>query len=254
MGTSQSARAGALASQAPSILHISLEDFSAAASPVFDTVSSAAPWSRGAVPHTPHLRQFAANATVFRRAYCQAPICNPSRTSIMTGRRPRSTRVFTNEDPYHDRVPEATVPNLVQFLRASDPLASIACASGSKLFHVACDKDAMGFDAEPWPLDIASLPPSVRAAASFILQPPGPYSADQHRARLALARLVRYAQSVPRTRFYLGVGFVETHSFDQQVCHVDVGRAFVHGGRAGTRLAAGPRYGAAAAPDHVAQL
>jgi hypothetical protein len=122
------------------------------------------------------------------------------------------------------------MPNLVQFLRSADPLASVACASGSKLFHVACDKDAMGFDVEPWPLDIPALPPDVRRAAAFILEPPGPYSADQHRARLALARLVRYAQSAPRRRFYLGVGFVETHSFDQKVCHIDVGRAFVRGG------------------------
>lgn len=213
------------------ILHISLEDFSTAASPLFDHAFSSA--GGGAVPYTPNLQHLAANATVFRRAYCQAPICNPSRTSIMTGRRPGSTGVFTNDDPYHQYVPEATMPNLPQFLKAADPAASIACASGSKLFHVACDKDSMGFDVDPWPLEIATLPTSVQQAASFILTPPGPYSADQHRARLALARLAGYARR--RTRFYLGVGFVETHSFEQQVCHVDVGRAFSRGGALAAR-------------------
>ena len=208
-----------------SILHISLEDFSTAASPIFSAFP-AEPSNNFATPSTPYLEQLAARGTVFRRAFCQAPICNPSRTSIMTSRRPSATRVFTNDDPYHANVP-ASVPNLVQFLKAASPEASIACASGSKLFHIACDKDAMAMDVAAWPLDIPALPPAVRSAASFILSPPGPYSADQHRARVALARLLRYASQ--RQRFYLGVGFVETHAFDEKVCHVDVGVATSRG-------------------------
>lgn len=211
------------------ILHISLEDFSTLASPIFSSESSPDGGSGFAMPSTPHIASLAGRAVVFRRTYCQAPICNPSRTSIMTGRRPGTTRVFTNDDPYHERV-TSSMPTLVGLLKAAAPEASVACASGSKLFHIACDHDAMGFDmgteAEP---DIASLPFAVRSAAAFILSPPSPASADQHRARVALRRLVEYARA-PR-RFYLGVGFVETHAYNQHVCHLEVvphGRLAAH--------------------------
>ena len=49
--------------------------------------SLVATWHR----RTERLAQLAARSVVFRRAYCQAPICNPSRTSFMTSRRPQAT-------------------------------------------------------------------------------------------------------------------------------------------------------------------
>ncbi len=45
--------------------------------------------------YTPNLDRLASEGTIFKRAYCQAPICAPSRTSFMTGRRPEHTGVFT---------------------------------------------------------------------------------------------------------------------------------------------------------------
>ena len=43
---------------------------------------------------TPHMDRLAARGTVFTNAHCQAPICNPSRTSLMTGLRPSTTGVY----------------------------------------------------------------------------------------------------------------------------------------------------------------
>ena len=207
-----------------SILHISLEDFSTLASPAFSNPLASGNRSGFATPATPNIARLAERGVLFRRAYCQAPICNPSRTSAMTGRRPTATGVFTNADLYHARVPP-NMPSLPDFLKAADPTAVIACASGSKLFHVACDHDPMGFDL---PIDTpepqwGNLSSAVRTAAAFILQPPSPWSADQHRARVALRRLVEFA-TPPRRRFYLGIGLVETHAFNNHVCHLEVVR------------------------------
>ncbi len=45
---------------------------------------------------TPHLDQLAADGVSFLQAYCQSPVCTPSRASFMTGRYPRTTRCRQN--------------------------------------------------------------------------------------------------------------------------------------------------------------
>jgi choline-sulfatase len=43
---------------------------------------------------TPHLDRLAARGTTFLNAHCNAPLCNPSRTSLMLGLRPTSTGIY----------------------------------------------------------------------------------------------------------------------------------------------------------------
>ena len=79
---------------------------------------------------TPNLDRFAAGGVRFDRCYCQAPMCNPSRSSFLTGLRPDSTRVYTNSDPMDRLLPEGTM-SLPELLRQK----SIYSVNIGKLFH-----------------------------------------------------------------------------------------------------------------------
>ena len=45
---------------------------------------------------TPHIDGLMAEGVTFKRAYCQSPVCTPSRASFLTGRYPRTTRCRQN--------------------------------------------------------------------------------------------------------------------------------------------------------------
>jgi len=54
---------------------------------------------------TPNLDELAKEATVFNKAYCQAPICGPSRNSLLTGIYPHNSGLYSL-NPRYDEVPE----------------------------------------------------------------------------------------------------------------------------------------------------
>ena len=47
--------------------------------------------------HTPAFDELAASGMTFRRAYCQYPVCGPSRASFLHGLYPQSTGILDNE-------------------------------------------------------------------------------------------------------------------------------------------------------------
>jgi uncharacterized sulfatase len=62
---------------------------------------------------TPNLDRLAQKGVIFDHAYCQYPVCNPSRTSFLTGLRPDTTRVLDNVIPWKTHITNpVTLPKL----------------------------------------------------------------------------------------------------------------------------------------------
>ncbi len=57
------------------------------------------------VVRTPNMDRLAARGTAFLQAYCNSPICMPSRASFATGKYPHETGYFCNATPYDGAVP-----------------------------------------------------------------------------------------------------------------------------------------------------
>ncbi len=57
---------------------------------------------------TPNIDRLAARGTTFLRAYCQQAVCSPSRTSLLLGRRPDTTRVYDLQTHFRLHLPEVT--------------------------------------------------------------------------------------------------------------------------------------------------
>ena len=54
---------------------------------------------------TPNIDQLSGRSILFNRAYCQQAVCNPSRASLMTGRRPDTLKIWDLPTHFRDRIP-----------------------------------------------------------------------------------------------------------------------------------------------------
>ncbi|MGH9722646.1 MAG: sulfatase, partial [Bryobacteraceae bacterium] len=55
--------------------------------------------------HTPHIDALARRGVLFSNAHCAAPLCNPSRTALLTGLRPSTTGIYNNEQYWRPNLP-----------------------------------------------------------------------------------------------------------------------------------------------------
>lgn len=81
------------------------------------------------VAKTPNIDRLAARGVVFSRAYCQQAVCSPSRTALMTGLRPDTTRVWDLKTHFREAVPDCVT--LPQYFKAHGYHA----AALGKIYH-----------------------------------------------------------------------------------------------------------------------
>ncbi len=94
--------------------------------------------------HTPNIDALAKRGTLFNRAYCQYPLCNPSRVSMMTGLRPDTTGVYGNTIGWREALPcVITLPQHFKY-------HGYHTRSVGKIAHAATWDDEFSWSAPIW--------------------------------------------------------------------------------------------------------
>lgn len=94
---------------------------------------------------TPNLDRLAGRGLKFTHAYCTAPLCNPSRASLMSGLRPSTTGVYTNNNDWRPVIDDA-LPLTTTFRKAGYHVAG-----AGKIYHEAFARRSEWDDYLPTP-------------------------------------------------------------------------------------------------------
>jgi uncharacterized sulfatase len=87
---------------------------------------------------TPNIDRLAKKAVLFKNAYAQYPVCNPSRASLLSGLRPDETGIVTNDLPFRKAMPD--IQSLPEVFRNHGYFT----AGIGKIFHLGEDKKDSG--------------------------------------------------------------------------------------------------------------
>ncbi len=92
---------------------------------------------------SPNIDRLAARGLVFERAFCQQAVCSPSRTSLLTGCRPDTTRIYDLETHFRKTLPD--VVTLPQHFKAN----GYHTQAFGKIFHGGLD-DSRSWTEPTW--------------------------------------------------------------------------------------------------------
>jgi iduronate 2-sulfatase len=179
---------------------------------------------------TPNIDKIASRGMRFDNAYAQYPVCNPSRTSLLTGRYPTETRVMNNND-YFRRIDPSTV-TLPQYFKNN---GYVTLRSG-KIYHGGIDDEVSWTEGgEPTdpnitergnpnfkPKPVANPDPDdeektqsqgagIKQSSSdriIVLEGDG----EKHGDYRAATRAINFIEKYKDQLFFLAVGFVKPHS------------------------------------------
>lgn len=182
---------------------------------------------------SPNIDKLASQGVRFDRNYCQFPLCNPSRSSIMMGHPPHTTGVLGNSDSVRNLHPDWT--SLPQLFREH----GYTTLRSGKIFHAGLDDHKAWTDFDG---DVESMHPTqegkrmdipraqipmadgvlpvlpgdnARAAHSdeiLILDGNGEGAGDYLVADRAISYLQQCAKGYPDKPFFIACGFSKPHS------------------------------------------
>lgn len=173
------------------------------------------------VAKTPHIDRLAASGVLFNRAYNQLPLCNPTRASVMTGKRPDEIKVFDLDRHFRDTFPDiVTLPQA--FMKEGWQTARVG-----KIYHynVPASIGTNGHDDPPSWQEVFNPKGRDKAEEQLI------FNAEPHRKISAAlswlaadgkdeeqtdgmiaSEAIRYMESHQEEPFFLGVGFFRPHT------------------------------------------
>jgi uncharacterized sulfatase len=172
---------------------------------------------------SPNLDRLAKMGVRFDRAYCQFPLCSPSRSSLMTGLRPGTTKVFNLS--YHFRKGLPDVVTLSQlFKNAGAPAVRVG-----KIYHYGNPGDigTSGLDdAASWSevhnpsgRDKKPLEPQIQnhtpkrglgSAMCFLSDPDG--KDEDHTDGMVATETIRLLEKHKDGPFFIAAGFYKPHT------------------------------------------
>jgi uncharacterized sulfatase len=170
---------------------------------------------------TPNIDRIAREGVRFDRAYCQLPLCSPSRTSLMTGLAPDTTRVYDLKTHFRD-----TLGNVTTLSQAFQKNGAVAARVG-KIYHYGnpgeigtdgLDDPAswnhkvnpIGVDKTKEETSLTNYTPK-RGLGSAICFYASPAPDAAHTDGIVAEETIRLMERHRGDRFFLGCGFYKPH-------------------------------------------
>jgi len=171
---------------------------------------------------TPNIDRLAASGVRFDRAYCQYPLCGPSRASFLTGLRPDTTGVYVNRLFRGEGVPNfrTTTPGAVTLPQMFKNSGAFAARVG-KLFHYNVPQD-IGTDGDD---DAGSWSQVVnlkgrdkfvedkmaKIGGSVLFSWHADETSEPHTDELGTSAAIRLLEEYRARPFFIAVGFFRPH-------------------------------------------
>ncbi|QDU64840.1 Choline-sulfatase [Planctomycetes bacterium Pan216] len=156
---------------------------------------------------TPNIDRLIARGVLFTNAHCAAPACNPSRVALLTGLKPSTTGVYTNNSIWRKVLPDAVT--LPQYFMAHGYWAE----GIGKIFH------GRFKDPESWNryTSVGSFPKpattpanGIKGTAHFDWGPVSESDAEMGDTK-SVETAITFLESQPKEPYFLAVGIYRPH-------------------------------------------